>query len=187
MSIRQPNQQNNREREKPQRRITLHRMQRDAQRSAAPLPRQRVRINDSPAHRGLSPIARPRQQRAQLLEGQSQSQRRGQRVSRCPQRQPLPPSVQNSNHQREQPAKAGQQRMMHHGQRQQPQRMRAQFRPVEHDQQQPRTHKRREERYHAQLPHQLRVKTRNARRALGKKQRQQHAHGSRSAIRRNQK
>ena len=72
--------------------------------------------------------------------------------------------------------------MMNHGQRQHPLRMTAQVAQVDSNQQQPLRHKRRKQRQDAEVPHLPGIQARNARRALGQNQRQQHAHGCHRAI-----
>ena len=176
--------------EKGEGRVSLDRMQRNAQRSAAPERGLNVRAGDGPM-RGHSPgfdsIARAGQQRAQLLEGQPESQGRGQRVGGVPQWKPLPAAVKKRGQKRGQRREAGQQRMMNHGEPQHPGRMKAQSGPVERDEQNARGDKRGKERQDAEVPELPRVEARDTRRALRQKERQQDAHGGRGAIRRDEK
>ncbi len=76
---RQPDPEQNGQREESERRISLHGMQRNAERRAAPDCSQRVRVSDSPAHagRGIGAVTRAGGQRAQLLEGQARQRAAG--------------------------------------------------------------------------------------------------------------
>ena len=161
-------------------------MQRNAQRRAAPARGQWIGVRNRPAGCNSSPrikpIPRPGQQRAQLFEGQPQSQGRGQRIGRCAQRQPLPARIQKCKPHARQCSGRGQQRMVNHGQRQHPLRVTAQVAQIDGYQKKPLRQKGREQRQDTEVPYLSGIQARNARRALGQNQRQQHAQRRHRAI-----
>ena len=129
-------------------------MQGNAERCAAPDGGEGIRVSDRPADIGtrFNPVTGAGCQRAQLLEDQACGNRRGERVGSGAKGKFALPRVPGGAARSGEHAHAGQQRVMHHPQTEQPCGMAAKGTPVGRDQKQSRGDERGKQAQDAEIP-----------------------------------
>jgi hypothetical protein len=184
-AMRQPENERHGKGKKAERRIGLHRMNRNIQGCAAPTLGKRIGVGDGPWYARPGAKSGSGKQSSDLLESEAESRRSGQSVCRHAHGEIMNPRVDGRNRKREDNASAGEQRMMDHCQAQHPEGMAAQHGPVCDYKQKARPNQRSEEHEDAEIPDFVGICAKPPRHAQSKHESQQQSNRGCCAVGRN--